>query len=228
MAQLRHRKRTAGILGAVAAAAIAGTSSAATPVSGSVTGPVTSVKGSSFTLTTSLSPTGHSMVELSSTTKTTAQATGKRSNLKNGVCLLVTGTSQGSSIAAARIVIRSCSSSTRPTGGGPVEGGGGPLGGGAGGAGVSRPANFAIATGAITSIAGSTVTVKGQNGTSSVRLSSSTQLVRTVTVKPSAIKVDECAFVRGASTDGGATVKAQNVSLTPASKSGCTTPFGRA
>jgi len=35
---------------------------AATPVQGSVSGPVVSVKGSTFTITTSLSPTGKSLV----------------------------------------------------------------------------------------------------------------------------------------------------------------------
>jgi hypothetical protein len=229
MAQLRQRKSAVGILAAVAVAAVACTAAAAaTSVSGSVVGPVTSVKGSSFTLSTSLSPTGRSTVQLSSSTTTTAQQPGKRSNLKQGACLLVTGTSQGANIAAARIVIRSCTSGKAPAGGGRPQGGGAPLGGGAGGTGVSRPANFAVAAGTITSLADSTLTIKGQNGATSVKLSKSTQLERTVTVKPSAITVAECAFVRGTSSDGGVTVKAQAVSLTPASKQGCTGPFGHA
>lgn len=228
MTQLHGRTRNAAFVGAaVVAAAITGTAAAAaTPLSGMVDGPVSSVNGSSFTLTTSLSPSGRSTVELSSTTKTTAQQTGKRSNLKHGVCLLVMGTSGGASIAATQIVIRSCNSAGRATGAGRT--GGGSPGGGQGLIGVSRPANFALAVGTVKSISGSTLVVNGKSGSTSVKLSSSTKVERTVTVKASAIKVDECALVRGTSTDDGVTVKAETVSLTPALKSGCTSPFGHA
>jgi hypothetical protein len=229
MAKLRQQKSAAGILGAAVAAAIAvSSSSAATPAPGSVVGAVTSIKGSSFTVTTSLSPTGHATVELSSSTTTTAQEPGKRSNLKDGACVLVTGTSQGTSLAATRIVIRSCTD--RAPADGALSGrGADPLGGGQGdGIGLSRPADFAVASGTVTSLAGSKLTIKGTNGSRTVKLSSATQLMRTVSVKASGIEVAECAFVRGTSTDAGVTVKAQSVSLTPGSKSGCTSPFGHA
>jgi hypothetical protein len=197
-----------------------------TPVSGTVVGPVSSIHGSSFTLTTSASPTGHSTVERSAGTKTTAQETGKRSDLKAGVCLLVTGTSEGATIGATEIVIRSCSSASGPAG--PGRAGGGPLGGGQGLTGTARPANFAVAVGTVKSVSGSALTVTGTRGSTSVKLAKSTKLERMVTVKNAAIAIDECALVRGTSTDGGVTIKAETVSLTQASKSGCVGPFGHA
>ena len=76
-------------------------------------------------------------------------------------------------------------------------------------------------------MSGSTLTVKGATSSTSVSVSSSTQLERTVTVKAAAITVSECAFVHGTSSDGGVKVTADSVSLSAPTKSGCSSGFPR-
>ena len=103
----------------------------------------------------------------------------------------------------------------RPAGGsGPPKGNGGFAG-------------FGFATGAITEIKGSTLTLHGQRGSASVTVSAKAQLTKTVSVGASAIKVKVCAFVRGTSSDKGITVAAQDVGLSKPGPGGCTPRFRR-
>ena len=207
---------------------------AAAPVQGSVSGPVVSVKGSTFTITTPLSPNGKSIVSAAGA-RITEQATAPRSSLKAGACVVAMGTRNAKGVVAAQRI----SIST------PVKGacGGGFRIGGPGGTrpprqappagGFKRPANFGFAFGSVTKVSGSTLTVKGvafgtrEATTTTVTVSPKTTLSETKTIEASAVATKMCAFVRGASTDKGKTVKATDVALTPEQNGKCTFGFRR-
>jgi hypothetical protein len=208
--------------------------SAAAPVQGSLFGPVIAVKGTTFTITTSLSPSGKSAVSAGSA-KVTEQKVAPQSSLKVGACVMATGSRNSKGVVAAtRITIsqpvkgscttgfrRGATGGSRPT---PPAGGTPRTGGG-------FPGNGGFAVGSVTKVNGSTLTVKGSFGgtsrTTSVTFSSKTSLVHTVTVKASAITVKMCAFVQGTSTDKGKTVKAASVALSAETKGTCTSTFRR-
>src|SRR5262249_42126151 len=69
------------LLAAGAALLATGIAAAASPVSGSIAGPVTSVNGDTFTLTSSLSPTGKATVKVTPATVVTEQAAGFKDDL---------------------------------------------------------------------------------------------------------------------------------------------------
>lgn len=216
----------------------AGVASAAAPVQGSLFGPVVSVSGSTFTIITSLSPTGKSKVSDSSA-KVTEQTTAPRSSLKVGACVQATGSRNSKGVvAASRITISapsggSCTNGlagrggNRPRGATPPSGSRTPPAGG-----FRRTGNFGFAFGSVTKISGSTLTVKGTRfgssapQTTTVTVSSKTSLLHIATVKTSTIQVKMCAFVNGTSTDKGVTVKATRVALTQETKGSCTNGFG--
>ncbi len=215
----------------------AGAASAAAPVQGSIVGPITSVKGKTFTVKTSLSPTGASKVTVGSKTTITEQQAGNLADLRTGVCVMATGTKKGSVVTASRIALSpvvkgKCNGGFggggRPRGSyRPGAGAGGGPGGGSRPPGFTRPANFGFAFGAISAVKGSTLTVhSNQTGTTTVKVSSKTTITRTATVGSNAIAVKLCAFVRGTSSDKGVTVAAQNVSLSKPGATGCTNRFG--
>jgi hypothetical protein len=206
--------------------------SAAAPVQGSLFGPVIAVKGTTFTITTSLSPSGKSAVSAGSA-KVTEQKAAPQSSLKAGACVVASGTRNTKGVVAAtRITISqpvkgSCTNGragaganrpTPPAGGTPRTGGG-------------FPGNGGFAVGSVTKVKGSTLTVKGSFGgasrTTTVTVSSKTSLLRTVTVKPSSIEVKMCAFIQGTSADKGKTVKATSVALSAETKGTCTNTFRR-
>jgi len=220
---------------ALAALVLASVAAAAAPVTGSISGPVTSVKGSTFTMTTSLSPTGKATVTVPKSATITTEATLSLGALKTGLCAMATGqkNSKGA-VAAQRISLSTpvkgqCTSGfrrggTRPGGGTPPGGGQRPPGNGNGG-GFGNSANFGFAFGTISAAKGDTLTVKGTfNGkatTTTVTVSSKTQISKTVDVGVSAIAVKDCVFVRGTSADKGVTVTAQNISLSKPTSTGC-------
>lgn len=222
-------------LGGLAASAVIAV--AATPVTGSISGPVTSVAGQTFVVRTPLSPTGSSKITIGSSTTIDAQIGARRTALKPGECVLATGQrAKNGKITASSIMVSKpgktgCTAGFGPGGGRP--GGGSPPAGQpqrsrppAGRSGVpGRPANFGFAFGTITKINGSTVTLRAQSGTTTVILSTKTSIRETVKVHSSAIKVNACAFVRGTSTDKGVTVKAQSVNLSPPGPNGCNAGF---
>ena len=227
---------TALLVAAVVLAAA--TSAAAAPVQGSISGPVTTVKGSTFTVKTTLSPTGSSKVTVGSKATVIEQQAGTQADLRKGMCVTAMGTKTKSTVAAQRVSLRpavkgSCStgfrrgggSGTRPPGSGTRPPGSG--GGSGGGSGFSPPANFGFAFGQITGVKGSTLTVKGFNGTTTVTVSGKTAITKTVEVGPSAIAVKMCAFVNGTSTNKGVTVTASNVSLSKPVSGSCTFGFRR-
>ena len=230
-----------GIAAAAAALVLVPVASAAAPVQGSLFGPVVSVKGTTFTITTTLSPSGKSLVSAGSA-KITEQAAAPKSSLKVGACVMATGARNAKGVVAAtRITISkpvkgSCTNGfartgrtggTRPPGTTPPTGGQRPPGG------FGGNTNFGFASGSVTKVSGSTLTVKGTSfglskpRTTTVTVSSKTSLTRTISMTAAMITVKTCAFVRGTSTDKGLTVKATSVAITPETKGTCTNGFRR-
>jgi len=82
-------------------------------------------------------------------------------------------------------------------------------------------------------MSGSALTVKGRafgststkSTSTTVTFSSKTSLMQTVTIKAAAVEPKMCAFVRGASSDKGVTVKATDVALTPERNGSCSGGF---
>jgi hypothetical protein len=217
------------VVALVAAAVLA----AASPVQGSVFGPVVSVNGSTFTITTPLSPTGKSKVAAASA-KITEPLPATRSSLKVGACVTASGTKNGKGVvAAARVTISAAVNGKCPLGGRvSIRGGTGP---GVIPKNAPKPpsggfrvnGNGGFASGSVTKLSGSTLTVKGPLGSATVTISGKTTLERMATVKPSAVTTSLCAFVQGTSTDKGVTVKATSIALSPKTKGSCTTGFRR-
>jgi Domain of unknown function (DUF5666) len=228
-----------GLVAIGALLVLAPAASAANPVSGSVFGPVVSVNGSTFTITTSLSPSGKSLVSAGSA-RITEQAAVARSALKVGACVMATGAKNSKGVVAATRIGLSAAvkgkcgggfgfgrgtggTATRPPGTGtpPANGGGG----------FQRSGNFGFAFGSVTKVSGSTLTVKGTDfrtkkaTTTTVTVSAKTTISETKAVKAADVKTKMCAFVRGTSTDKGVTVKASNVALTPETNGSCTNGF---
>jgi hypothetical protein len=207
---------------------LASGATAASPVEGSVAGPVVKVAGDTFTLATPASlnvPKNRSTVDVVSSTVITEQQTLSRSDVKTGLCASAFGTRNSKGVVASqRITLTapvkgSCTAGSRFGGGGT---GRFPPGGGSFGS-----SNFGFAFGKITKVKGTTFTVKGARGTTTVTDSAKTQVSRTVKVGKSAIRLKECAFVRGTSTNKGATVKAQSIALSQPVSGGCTNGFRR-
>jgi hypothetical protein len=219
------------------AALTTGVASGAAPVQGSISGPVTSVKGKTFSVKTTLSPTGSSKVTVGSKTTITEQVTVKQSDLKTGICVMAVGTKQGATVVARSITV------SRPVKGkcvsgfarGPRPGGGPPNGAPPRNGGGYRPpngsrsgfnpANFGFAVGGVSAVKGSTLTVHGQNGTTKVTVSKTTMIRKTIQVTSNAVAARLCAFVRGTSSDKGVTVQATDVSLSKPGPNGCTFGF---
>ena len=231
---MRSTRRVAAAVAAAGAAAavLVTAAAAATPVQGSISGPVTSVKDNTFVVKTTLSPTGSSKVEFSSKTTIREQVAGTRADLKKGACVTAMGTKKGTTVTAQRISLTDpvkgvCGGGFGGFRGGNGGGNGAPPQGGGNGRGFSPPANFGFAFGEITLVKGSTLTVKGRSGSTNVTVDAKTQIGKTLMLKASAVKVQLCAFVRGTSSDKGVTVAAQDVSLTKPVNGSCTFGFGR-
>ena len=162
----------------------------------------------------------------------TEQTTGSRADLKKGACVTALGQKNSEGVVAAtRIMISQPVKGQCGTGFGRT---GRPSGARPQGTPPQRPpggtggfANFGFATGAITAIKGSTVTLHGRQGSASVTVSPKAQITKTVRVAASAIKVKLCAFVRGTSTDKGVNVTAEDVGLSRPGTNGCIPGFRR-
>jgi hypothetical protein len=210
------------------AVALAAVVSAVSPVQGSVFGPIVSVSGTTFTMTTPLSPNGKSIVSAAGA-RITEPVTAPRSSLKVGACLMALGSRNAKGVVAA----------TRITISDPDKGKCAPAGGfrtgatGAPPAGAPKPGGGfqrrvgpgGIAAGTVTRVAGSTLTVKGLRETTTVTVSATTTLERVATVKATELRTKTCAFVRGTSTDKGKTVKATDVAISPEMNGKCTNGF---
>jgi hypothetical protein len=227
-----------------------GVALAASPVTGFVSGQVTSVTDGHFAVKASFGPITSSTVSLGATSSIIQTVTVARSALKDGTCVVANGTKTSSGVIdASRITLSvavkgSCSSGfsdfghrsglTGPGGGYPH--GGYPGASGTSSAGGTPPSasldrfsfgDFGFAAGPITALTGSELTVKGSSGSTKVALSTSTQLTETKTAPRSAITVGECVTVRGTSTTDGATVTVTSISLSMPTSDGCSRGFGR-
>ncbi len=206
-------------------AAVAGTARAAGPVSGSIAGPVTAVQGQTFTLRSSLSPTGKSKVHVGTATPITEQETASRAEVKKGICVSAVGQKGKNGVVRADRLTLSA-----PVNGSCQTGLGGrrvqrPSGAQRPPQGSRRravPATFGFAAGAVVAVNGSVLSVHGRQGSIKVALSAKTQIGRLVRVTMAAIKVGLCTFVQGTSTDKGVNVTARSVSLFEAGANGCT------
>ncbi|MDQ1726732.1 MAG: hypothetical protein QOK14_777 [Frankiaceae bacterium] len=200
----------------VAAGSTLATAAGAASSQGFISGPIVAVSGSTFTVSTSVSPTGKSKVSVGSKTTMSEQKTGSLSDLKKGVCVSASGTKTGTKIVATRISVTS-SCANRPTGGPGTGGGFNP----------NLPANAGFAVGTISSKSGSTLVVKSQTGSSTVVVLVKAQITKSVKVTRSALTLKLCAFVRGTTSDGQKSVQAQLVQLSAAVNGSCAGPRGR-
>jgi hypothetical protein len=217
--------------------AAAGSADAAKkPVAGSISGPVTAVKATTFKVKTTLSPTGTATVQVGSATTITEQVAAKPAAVKAGLCVVAIGQkSKKGVVTAMRVTITqpvkgACNSgfgAGRPGGqgpGGPPGGGAPPQGAPSGGFGPGN-ANFGLASGKVTAVKGTSVTVKGTSGVVKFTFAKTAQVSETKDVASSSIAVKQCAFVQGTSADKGVTVKATSINLTEPQNGSCS--FGR-
>jgi hypothetical protein len=219
--------------------AFSGSAGAATkPTTGSISGPVTSVKGKTIKVKTTLSPTGTAAVSVGSATVISEQVTVTSAAVKTGVCVVAMGQkSTKGVVTATRLTITqpvkgACKAGFGGAGGNRSRAGGPPPGGGttppAGGrptGGFGNNPNFGIAVGKVTSVKGASITVKGTSGSTRVTVSKKSQISETKTVGSAAVTAKSCVFVQGTSTDKGVTVKATSINLTKQSGGSCV--FGR-
>ena len=221
---------------ALSLATAASAGAAEKPVTGSISGPVTAVKASTFKVKTSLSPTGTAAVVVGSKTTITEQVTAKPAAVKRGLCVVAIGQkSTKGVVTATRVTITqpvkgACNAGFGfgrpggPAGGRPRTGGGTPPQAPPGGFGGGN-ANFGFASGKVTATKGAKVTVKSTRGVTTFTFAKTAQVSETKDVGSSSIAVKQCAFVLGTSTDKGVTVKATTISLTEPRNGTCT--FGR-
>jgi Domain of unknown function (DUF5666) len=197
---------------------------------------------------------GQTTVNVSSKTVIAATVSVGLSDVKSGGCISATGTKgSGGSIDATNVMIFSATKGTCLRGGfGPGGGfGGGGRGfprttggtfptrtSGTGGRTFKRPANFANASGKVTSVAGSKIKVDAVSFTFSsktkkpttttsaktVSVSKSTKYSKSEKVASSSLKVGECVTATGSTNSIGA-VAASTLIVTQPTSSGCST-FG--
>ena len=175
------------------------------------TGTIKAIDGSTLTVTTS---SGATTVTTSSSTVVTRTTAATLATIAKGDQVVVMGTTSGSKIAARQIVERdSATSGTAGSSGGAPPGGaagaGGAPPGGAGGPGAP-PGGGAGAQGrpidgTVTKVDGSTITVKGSDGTTyTVSTSSSTRVAAEKTATVASLEAGDTVSVMGAKASNGA------------------------
>ena len=214
------------VLGALATGSVA---FAASPVSGFISGQIVSVKGTSFVVKNSFGTVGDSTVSLTGSSVLVKQSSAPRSELMTGTCVTAVGQQATSgAVDAFRVTIAPAVKGSCATGFFGHRGGyprSGASGTAAPPANFTAFGNFGFAAGEITAVKGDTLTIHGQNRTTTVTLSSSTDILAMQKVTSSAIADNECASVRGTSADNGITVKATNINLSEPGQSGCNHGF---
>jgi hypothetical protein len=213
------------------------------PISGFVSGQVVSTKDGSFVLKDTFGPVAESTVAVPKTSSIIEQVSAARSDLKVGTCVFASGQkASNGTVNAERITISTavkgkCSTGFgfgaggghRPSGQGASTGSAGSSPGGstppAARGNFSGFANFGFASGSITKIDGDTLTVHSPTGSSTLALSGSSMLSEMKTVDSSAVAANDCATVRGTSSDNGAHLTATSIQLSKPSSSGCSRGF---
>jgi hypothetical protein len=210
---------------------------------------------------------GQTTVDLNAKTKFTATLKASLSDVVSGGCITATGTKGAKgAVDATTVIIEAVRNGTcafglgggsgggRAAGGGGFPGAGSSTGGSGSGTTFRRPANIAFASGKVTSVSGSAITVKpvsfarpgastpsastSSGGTPStggkpsttagpetVVVSSSTTYTKPGTVTVKTLKVGECATAIGSTNDIGV-VTATRLSISPATNGSCTGGFG--
>jgi Domain of unknown function (DUF5666) len=218
-------------------------------------GTIASITGN--TLEVQSQESGQTTVILTAKTRITATVAVKLTAVKAGTCVTASGTkgSGGAAVDATSIAIVASvkGKCVVGLGGGRAFGGGGGGGGGtfvtrtttAGSRTITRPANFAVATGQVLSVSGSTITIKGiafsigaprprtpspsksttsitrpPTKTLAVKISAKTRYSQTEAAKAGALKVGECATAFGSANSIGA-VTATRLTVTQPTSSGC-------
>ena len=209
--------------------------SATAPVSGLVSGPIVSVDGKTFVVSTTQVPGGKAKVSIVKSTVISRRATVRASAVTKGICLTATGAARkDGSIDAERIMVMRAvggecvRAGPAATGGRPptVNGesmprpdpDGGPI----------RPAgDFGFVFGAVRSVKGSTITVRSELGTGTIELhlSKKTQITKTLVDDATSVKKNLCVVTLGTSSDSGKTIKASNVNLTEPEDGQCASGF---
>jgi hypothetical protein len=230
-------------------------SSGSSPGSGSSGGPPAAFRPAAFGMIASVSgdtlevqnaETGQTTVDLSSKTNITATVSVSQSDVVKGGCISATGTKgSGGSVDASNVAIFSATKGecTRGFGAG---GGGFPVPRGTFPTRTTgtrpattfrRPANFATASGKVTSKSGSKINVQAvtvsfsngkvttKTGPKTVNVSKSTKYSKSERVAAGSLKVGECVTATGATNNIGA-VSATTLIVTQATSSGCPTFAG--
>jgi len=199
-------------------------------------------------------------VDLTAKTRITATLAAALADVKAGKCVTASGTKGAAGAIDATTISIEAAVNGKCTGaaagrGGFAGGGGGGFGGGGGPGGgfrtrtttsgahttVTRPSNFDTASGQVTSVSGSTITVHGisfafsgttsstttgtsrpalQMKTLTVKVTASTKYTRTAAATAGSLKVGECATAFGSTNSIGA-VGATRLTVTQPTASGC-------
>jgi hypothetical protein len=221
--------RSLALLAAAAAAAVlAGVALAASPVTGSLFGQVTSTGGSTLVVASQQAPKGHAKVVLGKSTVVTKTVAASAGNITAGSCVMVVGQKDTSGkVTAQRVTLqrvpKGSTCGARPQGG--ATPGGAPSGRTPSAGGQRPPGGFV--SGTVTSVKNGTLVVHGRSGSTTVIVTKSTVVTRTVSIASSAIHVKDCVFVRGTSTDAGSTVSAQNITDNAPVNGKCSQGFPR-
>jgi hypothetical protein len=190
---------------------------------------------------------GQTTVNVTSKTVITATVSVSESDIAKGTCISATGTKgSGGSVDATTVALFAATKGqcTRGFGAGGAGGGfrftrgtvPGRTTGTRPGTTFKRPANFASASGKVTSKSGTKINVEAvtvtfskgkattKTGPKTVNVSKSTKYTKTERVTTGSLKVGECVTATGSTNNIGA-VSATNLIVTPATSSGCST-FG--
>lgn len=187
-------------------------------------GQLVQIKGQTLILSNA---NGDTTVAYTSSTPITQTSTSTVSDIATGVCMSATGQKDSSGqITAAQVTVRNAvnGSCTNAAFGGP---------GGAPGAGgptrtpspnrtpPPQAANLGRASGLVTAVNGTAVTLQEQNGTNvTVTVPTTVRVSKANTVDSSALQTGECVAAAGQKNSSGV-VQARSLTIVPAGPSGC-------
>jgi hypothetical protein len=224
------------LLAGCGSAASAGTSTASpTPgtggrgaFGGGASGQLVQINGTTLTLSTT---NGDVTVTYASTTPITQATTGVTADIVSGTCVVIVGTKDAAGAVTARSVRL-----TQAVNGACAAGNG--FGGAAGGfparpSGAARPSNAptpnpnaATFSGMVTSVVGTSVTVKASSGTTTtVTVPTTVAVNESQTASASDLAVDDCLLARGTKGTSGA-IAATALTIEPATSNGTCTVVG--
>ena len=240
---------SSGGSGAGGAGGVGGTGGGTSTFGPAAFGKIASISGD--TLEVQNTETGQTTVDLTSKTLITATVSAKVSDVTAGVCITAIGTKgPGGAVDATTVTISPSTNGSCGRGAGIFGGpGGGRFPGSTGSTfpsgrsgsvprtTVTRPANFASASGKVTSVSGSTITVQAlsfsfsgsttstSTGPRTVTVTSSTKYSRFERLTAAGLKVGESATAIGSTNHIGA-VTARSLSVSQATSQGCSLGFG--